>query len=231
MLRVVGWRYSIGFDDCPRDCGRPCCLRHRTLVQTTAFGCGTSGYRPRLGLCHAPSISGVSASSDMAARHPLGQSCRHHSFVDPSALKGVRFPRLAADCGQAAHDPLRTFCCYGTLRLMADFIAFELVPILAMFWFVGGGLVLAGVFALELVRRRRIGRLGNGELTRRGEADKSLAWTVGLALSLVVLGFALLTLVERATGPYLILTVLGSAVALGGIITLVEFWPRSRRRG
>lgn len=113
---------------------------------------------------------------------------------------------------------------------MAEFIAYELVPILATFWVAGGsvGLAFISVFAVsEFVLPP--GRT-EGTTERRQEA-KTLAMSGSAYLLAVAMGLVMLRLIKQeAKEPQLIMLVIGSLVLLGGFLTAFFLW-RGRRLG
>ena len=116
---------------------------------------------------------------------------------------------------------------------MSDFIAFELIPILAVFWIVVGGLGLAGVVAasiLAFVSGKPLRSEGSEVPVPPGEVVRLLGLFGGWFLLFVVLGFIFLELADRrADGAQLILSIFGSLSLLGGTVALFVLW-RPRRQ-
>jgi hypothetical protein len=104
---------------------------------------------------------------------------------------------------------------------MAQFVAFELIPILAALWIAGGTLVLA----IEMI--------GSARAIIRGEVVRT-----AVNVTLVGLGFLLLTLglaframtAQEGENPRIVLLLFGGVSLLGAIVALFFLWPGLRRR-
>ena len=123
--------------------------------------------------------------------------------------------------------------CGRHIRVVTDFIAFDLIPVLAIFWIVVGGLGVAMVGAMSihvLVLDKPIRSEDTGELVPKGEAAKLLAMLGSGGAFFVGLGFLFLELVEQeASNAELILSVFGSLCLLGGILALILIWRGLRQ--
>ena len=110
---------------------------------------------------------------------------------------------------------------------MADFIAFDFAPVLAIWWIGVGclGLVFTIVMFATVALGKPVRNERTGELCSRSDSAKTIAMLGSAFLFAAAVGITILKLTERKTDdPQSILLIMGALCALGGILAAIFLW-------